>query len=72
MTQKKPISKYLSKPRCKECGERYNPKRRALGYTTCLDCGSPIKQFCTVVFHKQAPQVVTRLEQLTQTNQKNR
>ena len=72
MTQKKTISNYLSKPRCKECGEKYNPKRKALGYTTCLDCGSPIKHFPTVVLHKQGPMVVTRLEQLTQTNQKSR
>ncbi len=24
---------------CVECGEYYNPKRRDLGYYTCLDCG---------------------------------
>ncbi len=24
---------------CIECGEEYNPKRLALGYSTCLDCG---------------------------------
>ena len=27
------------KPECIECGEEYNPKRAALGYKTCLDCG---------------------------------
>lgn len=24
---------------CCKCGEEYNPKRRLLGYNTCLDCG---------------------------------
>ena len=26
-------------PQCLECGEEYNPKRKQLGYTTCLGCG---------------------------------
>jgi len=26
-------------PECIECGEEYNPKRKLLGYSTCLDCG---------------------------------
>jgi len=26
-------------PECVECGEDYNPKRRSLGYQTCLECG---------------------------------
>ena len=25
--------------RCTICDEPFNPKRAALGYTTCLDCG---------------------------------
>lgn len=24
---------------CIKCGEPYNPKRKSLGYTTCLSCG---------------------------------
>ena len=24
---------------CIECGEEYNPRRLALGYHTCLECG---------------------------------
>lgn len=28
-------------PFCIKCGDDYNPKRLALGYRTCLDCGSP-------------------------------
>ena len=28
------------KPECIECGEHYNPKRKALGYHTCLECGA--------------------------------
>ena len=29
----------ISKACCVECGEEYNPKRAALGYRVCLDCG---------------------------------
>lgn len=25
---------------CVECWEEYNPKRKALGYKTCLECGA--------------------------------
>ena len=27
------------KPECIECGETFNPKRKELGYDTCLECG---------------------------------
>lgn len=27
------------RPVCAECGETFNPKRSALGYNICLDCG---------------------------------
>ena len=26
-------------PECVECGEEFNPKRKALGYHVCLECG---------------------------------
>ncbi len=26
-------------PQCFECGEEFSPKRKALGYQTCLKCG---------------------------------
>jgi predicted nucleic acid-binding Zn-ribbon protein len=26
-------------PECIECGDEYNPKRKELGYDTCLECG---------------------------------
>ena len=29
----------INKTCCVECGEEYNPKRAALGYRVCLDCG---------------------------------
>ena len=29
----------MNMPECIECGEDYNPRRLALGYRTCLDCG---------------------------------
>ena len=28
------------KVHCVKCGEEYSPKRAALGYSTCLSCGS--------------------------------
>jgi len=27
-------------PECIKCGDEYQPKRKALGYHTCLDCGN--------------------------------
>lgn len=33
---------------CVKCGEDYSPKRRALGYRTCLDCGSPAIKPCII------------------------
>ncbi len=27
------------KPECIECGDPFNPRRLALGYYTCLECG---------------------------------
>lgn len=35
-------------PTCVKCGEHYSPRRRELGYHTCLDCGSPAKTFTVV------------------------
>ena len=26
-------------PECRECGEEYHPRRKELGYHTCLSCG---------------------------------
>ena len=26
-------------PECVECGENFHPRRRELGYYTCLECG---------------------------------
>ncbi len=28
-----------TKPECTVCGDAYHPRRAALGYQTCLDCG---------------------------------
>lgn len=35
-------------PECVKCGDAYNPKRKALGYSTCLACGEPKKTFAVV------------------------
>ena len=31
-------------PECEECGDEVNPKRKALGYDTCLTCGEAVAQ----------------------------
>jgi hypothetical protein len=35
-------------PECKTCSEPFNPKRKDLGYDTCLSCGEPKKTFAIV------------------------
>jgi hypothetical protein len=32
--------KMIKKAECQNCGERYNYRRKQLGYNTCLDCGN--------------------------------
>ena len=47
------MSKY--KPTCKICGDTFPPKRFALGYAVCLECGEEIarqKIFTVVPMHK--------------------
>jgi len=39
---------YDTDPTCIRCGEYYPAARRALGYLTCLACGSPAKTFTIV------------------------
>jgi hypothetical protein len=39
-------------PECCLCGEEFDPRRHALGYRTCLSCGTPKKQYCSVQMHK--------------------
>ena len=29
----------MSLPQCFDCGEEFSPKRKALGYEYCLECG---------------------------------
>lgn len=31
-------------PQCWDCGEEFNPKRKALGYEYCLSCGDGYAQ----------------------------
>ena len=30
----------MSMPQCFDCGEEFSPKRKALGYEYCLECGA--------------------------------
>lgn len=49
-------------PECDECGELYSPRRLALGYTTCLDCGSPAKSYAIVPVPKSNYVIATNIE----------
>lgn len=51
-------------PRCVECDEHYSPRRRALGYDTCLECGSPAKSFAVVPVPKSNYVVATNIDQV--------
>ena len=71
------VTSLTKKPKCRECGEKYDPARRELGYLTCLDCGSPVNTYTALVFHKQGNIVLSTnpsiaREQVKQTNQKSR
>lgn len=48
---------------CVKCGEPYNPKRKKLGYHTCLDCGSPPLKLPVVPVNK-SNYVVGTMEEL--------
>ena len=57
-------------PMCLECGDRYHPKRKQLGYTVCLQCGDASaqrqierKKKCSApLYNKGAYQYVSSLE----------
>lgn len=51
-------------PTCDECGEPYSPRRRDLGYFTCLDCGSPAKTYAIVPVPKSSYTIASNLDQL--------
>ena len=58
---------------CSECDEPINPKRYALGYNTCLDCGEVVARqvkFCVVPMHKSNYVVVSRKSDLIGINNK--
>lgn len=52
---------YDCAPKCRECGEPYSPRRRALGYHTCLDCGSPAKTYAVVPVPKSNYVIATSM-----------
>lgn len=57
---------------CK-CGDHINPRRVALGYTTCLPCGdrqARMVTFCTVPMNKSNYVVISNPAELKQLNPK--
>ena len=58
---------------CKKCGEQYDPRRRALGWQTCLSCGeSDARQVVHTIapMHKSNYIHVGNLEDLKGLNNK--
>jgi ribosomal protein L37AE/L43A len=51
-------------PECSNCGELYSPRRAALGFDTCLDCGSPAKSYAIVPVPKSNYVIATNVAQL--------
>jgi ribosomal protein L37AE/L43A len=49
---------------CIKCGDDYNNKRKALGYTTCLGCGSPKIKFAVMPITKSNYIIASSLEEL--------
>lgn len=49
-------------PNCFKCGDEFNPVRKALGYNTCLACGSPKIQLPIIEVNKSNPVVGTLAE----------
>lgn len=60
-------------PKCNSCGEEYNPRRKALGFRTCLDCGESVAQkvvHTIVPMHKSNYVVISDIEDLKGINNK--
>lgn len=55
-------------PNCISCGDEYNPKRAALGYRTCLECGSP-KLMPPIIYVAKSNPVVGTMAELKQGTQ---
>ena len=65
------------KVECMTCGNRYDERRRQLGYNFCLDCGEfkaiqERETWCRVPLPKQGYTLVTRKSDLLHLNQKTR
>ena len=62
---------------CITCGDTYDPRRRQLGYQTCLDCGAEAAiamrtSWCIVPTPKGHYTRITNKEELKHLNQKSR
>lgn len=55
-------------PECSHCGSEYNPKRAALGYKTCLNCGEGKNANVVMLdVNKSTPTITKRVEGLVGT-----
>jgi ribosomal protein L37AE/L43A len=52
---------------CTNCGDKFDDRRRNLGYPTCLPCGDKAARgvtFCVVNIHKSNYTVVSNVDEL--------
>lgn len=60
----------MTPPRCSDCGSFYSPKRKALGYALCLECGQAavqpvlerMKKQCAPAYNKGSYQFITDMQ----------
>lgn len=60
----------MAHAKCIECGDFFSPRRQALGYKTCLDCGEisvqsrieNMRKQCAPAYNKGAYQYITDMQ----------
>ncbi len=61
----------MNKPICMVCGEEFSPKRKELGYDTCLTHGNPKRKFTVAIpYTKGAYQLIYNPADMFMTNPK--
>lgn len=58
---------------CISCGDTFPPRRQALGYNTCLECGDFAARgvkWCTAPINKSNYMLITNRDELKQLNPK--
>ena len=67
-------TEFKIKPTCRICGDNFSPKRRAIGYPTCLPCGEDLARavnFTVAPMSKSNYMLISDRETLKQLNPKH-